>query len=211
MESTQSDTQQSGTGVGGGQTPKTIADYVGDMLSLESHIEEALDRQLGEVKDYQPAHAAVQQFHDLVKENREALKAHQSQAGMTAGGPIKKVGSAVLGMAAGVIDNLRTEGISKSLRDDYTAFNLAAVGYEMLHTTSMALGDRQTAELAERGLRNHARMIQQINHLMPDVVLHELAKDGHPVQAGVAQQCRQTFDRIWKETAQSNGQAPFSG
>ncbi len=30
---------------------KTIADYVGDMVALESHIEEALDRQLAEVQD----------------------------------------------------------------------------------------------------------------------------------------------------------------
>src|SRR5215212_10238156 len=30
---------------------QTIADYVGDMVALESHIEEALDRQLTETQD----------------------------------------------------------------------------------------------------------------------------------------------------------------
>ena len=39
---------------------KTIADYVGDMVALESHIEEALDRQLTETQDDPEAHAAVQ-------------------------------------------------------------------------------------------------------------------------------------------------------
>ncbi len=37
----------------------TIADYVGDMVAFESHIEEALDRQLTEVKDDPIAQDAV--------------------------------------------------------------------------------------------------------------------------------------------------------
>ena len=50
---------------------QTIADYVGDMVALESHIEEALDRQLTETKDDPEAHAAVQRFHDMVKSHRD--------------------------------------------------------------------------------------------------------------------------------------------
>ena len=38
---------------------QTIADYVSDMAALESHIEEALDRQLIEVKDDPDASAAA--------------------------------------------------------------------------------------------------------------------------------------------------------
>jgi hypothetical protein len=37
----------------------TIADYVGDMVALESHIEEALDRQLTETQDDPEAQTAV--------------------------------------------------------------------------------------------------------------------------------------------------------
>ena len=52
---------------------QTIADYVGDMVALESHIEEALDRQLMEVQDDPDATAAVKRFHDMVKSHRDTL------------------------------------------------------------------------------------------------------------------------------------------
>jgi hypothetical protein len=120
----------------------TIADYVGDMVALESHIEEAMDRQLKETKDDREAHAAVQGFHDMVKSHRDGLKGLQEEVGTTGGNPIIAAGSNLLGKAAGVIDMVRTEGISKSLRDDYAAFSLAAISYSMLHTTAPELHTR---------------------------------------------------------------------
>ncbi|MER3436550.1 MAG: hypothetical protein C4346_02380 [Chloroflexota bacterium] len=111
----------------------TLADWLGDMVALESHIEEALDRQLGQVKDDPLASEALRSFHEGVRRQRDTLRALQEQYGGTAGNPIIEVGSALLGKAAGVINMLRTEGNSKALRDDYTAFNLAAIGYTMLH------------------------------------------------------------------------------
>ena len=184
---------------------KTIADYVGDMVALENHIEEALDRQLNMENDHPAAKAAIQRFHDMVKSNRDALKAHQEQVGSTAGNPIIAVGAAALGVAAGLIDKIRTEGVSKALRDDYTAFNHACIGYTMLHTTALALGDQATTSLAASGLRGHASAVQEINHIMADVVVWELQKDGHQItNPQAAQENKREVDRIWKETDKSN-------
>jgi ferritin-like metal-binding protein YciE len=183
---------------------QTIADYLGDMVALESHIEEALDRQLKEVEENAEARAAVQRYHDMVKHNRDHMKQMQEQMGSTGGNPIKKAGSALLGVAAGVIDNIRTEGISKALRDDYTSFNLAAIGYSMLHTTSTSLGNTQVASVCEEHLRNYAGAIQELNHLIPRVVVWELEKDGHSAQGNAAQTTIQMVDRVWKETAPSS-------
>ncbi len=184
---------------------KTIADYVGDMVALEDHIEEALDRQLNMSNDHPEAKAAIQRFHDMVKANRDALKAHQQQTGQTAGSPIKEAGAALLGVAAGLIDKIRTEGVSKALRDDYTAFNHACIGYTMLHTTALALGDQATASVAARGLRSHASAVQEINHIMADVVIWELQKDGHQItNPQAAQENKREVDRIWKETDKSS-------
>ena len=180
---------------------KTIQDYIGDMVALESHIEEALDRQLKEVEEHSAAQAAVQRFHDMVKHNRDHMKQLQEQEGSTGGNPIKKVGSAVLGAAAGMIDNLRAEGISKSLRDDYVAFNLAAMGYTMLHTTCLALGNQQVASVCQEHLTSYAKAIQELNHLVPQVVVEELQKDGHTVLGNPAQQTTQMVDAAWKSTA----------
>jgi ferritin-like metal-binding protein YciE len=176
---------------------QTIADYVGDMVALESHIEEALDRQLTETQDDPEAQAAVQRFHDLVKQHRDTLKGVQEQVGTTAGNPIIEAGSTLLGKAAGVVDLVRTEGISKSLRDDYAAFSLAAISYSMLHTTALGLGNAQVAELAERHLSDYAGAIERINELMPGVVERELAKDGHQTNPGAAAATRQVVPSAW--------------
>ena len=52
----------------------TVQQYVGDMVALEDHIEEAIDGQLKEVKDYAPANEAVNRFHQMVKDHREGTQ-----------------------------------------------------------------------------------------------------------------------------------------
>ncbi len=178
---------------------QTIADYVGDMAALESHIEEALDRQLTEVKDDPVALAAVRDFHDMVKRHRDTLKAIEEETGKTIGSPIKEAGAALFGKAAGIIDLLRTEGISKGLRDDYAAFSLAAISYSMLHTTSTALGDSRVASLAERHLRDHADAIMRITEIMPEVVVRELEKDGHRADNAAVGATREAVLRSWQQ------------
>jgi ferritin-like metal-binding protein YciE len=177
---------------------QTIADYVGDMAALESHIEEALDRQLTEVKSDPVALAAVRDFHDMVKRHRDTLKAMDEETGKTIGTPIKEAGAALFGKAAGIIDLLRSEGISKGLRDDYAAFSLAAISYSMLHTTAAALGDSRVASLAERHLRDHADAIMRINEIMPEVVTRELENDGHRVDNAAVKATREAVLRSWQ-------------
>jgi ferritin-like metal-binding protein YciE len=177
---------------------QTIADYVGDMAALESHIEEALDRQLTEVKDDPSALAAVRGFHDMVKRHRDTLKAMEEETGKTIGTPIKEAGAALIGKAAGIVDLVRTEGISKGLRDDYAAFSLAAISYAMLHTTATALGDDRVASLAERHLRDHAEAIMTINEIMPGVVMRELEKDGHRADPAAVGATREAVLRSWQ-------------
>jgi ferritin-like metal-binding protein YciE len=176
---------------------KTIADYVGDMVALETHIEEALDRQLKETQDDPEAHSAVQGFHDLVKSHRDGMKALQEEVGTTAGNPIIAVGSNLLGKAAGVIDLVRTEGISKSLRDDYAAFSLAAISYSMLHTTATGLGNQKVAKVAEKNLTDYAGAIERINEIMPSVVDRELRKDGHEPVAGAPAATNKAVADAW--------------
>jgi ferritin-like metal-binding protein YciE len=177
---------------------QTVADYVGDMVALESHIEEALDRQLKETQDDPEARAAVQRFHDMVKAHRDSLKGLQEEVGTTAGNPIIAAGSTLLGKAAGVIDLVRTEGISKSLRDDYAAFSLAAISYSMLHTTALSLGNRKVAEVAERYITDYAGAIERINEVMPGVVARELAKDGHQTDDAAVGATRKMVAKAWK-------------
>jgi ferritin-like metal-binding protein YciE len=182
----------------------TVQQYVGDMVALEDHIEEAIDGQLKEVKDYAPANEAVNRFHQMAKDHREGLKAHLKSIGGSESSPVKTAVADLFGKAAGMINMVRTEAISKSLRDDYAAFNLAAIGYAMLHTTAHALGQPSTADIAARYLRDYAQAVQQINQIIPGVVVWELRKDGHMVDDSAEAHSVKSLNEAWRETSPSS-------
>lgn len=182
---------------------KAISDWAGDLVALESHVEEAMDRQLNLKSDNAELTNAIQHFHDTVLEGKHAAEAFQEQYGSTAGNPVIKAGSNLLGKAAGLIDQMRSDSIAKALRDDYAAYNLLAISYTMLHTTSMALEDEDGMVFAEQGLRRYAGLVQEINNVMPLAVIEELkGNDDYPVQdTDVVDGCRRFIDSVWKETA----------
>lgn len=185
------------------QISSTIADWLGDIVALESHVEEAMDHQLKLDAASESLKRAIQQFHDTVRDSKQRAVAYQEQYGSTAGNPVIKAGSEILGKAAGVIDKIRHDSVSKSLRDDYTAYNHVAIAYTMLHTTAMALEDTATQQFAEEGLRTYAGMVQELNNIIPEAVLMDLKHNGEvPVQdTDILDRCRATIDRIWKTTS----------
>jgi ferritin-like metal-binding protein YciE len=183
----------------------TVQQYVGDMIALEDHIEEAIDRQLSLAQDYAPADEAVQRFHQMVKGHREGLKAHLTSLGGSESSPIKTAVADLFGKAAGMVDKVRTEAVSKTIRDDYTAFNHAAIGYAMLHTTAHALGQASTADIAIRYLRDYAEAVQRINQIIPGIVVWELRKDGHTVDDSAEQHSVEALNTAWRDTSPSTG------
>lgn len=48
-----------------------IADWVGDIVALESHVEEAMDRQLKLESPSTTLTAAIQRFHDTVRSSKQ--------------------------------------------------------------------------------------------------------------------------------------------
>jgi len=187
------------------QNLDTIKTYVGDMYALEAHIEQAMDLQLDKFGDHPKANAAIRRFHTMVKMQRDAMKAHLDSLGGLTGGSLKSAVSNAFGLAAGVIDKIRPEAMSKMLRDDYAAFNLAAVSYHMLYGTALMLGFSETANIAERHHRAYTDAIQDINQLILSVVAHELKKDGHVVDERAMDRATSTMNQDWKDTAPHTG------
>ena len=185
------------------QNRDTVKKYVGDMVALESHIEEALDSQVQKIKDHPKAAAAVNRFHTMVRSQRDALKQHLSSMGGEEGSPLKSAVSSVFGVAAGVIDKVRPEAVSKALRDDYTAFNHAAMGYHMLYGTALMLGESSTATIAERHHRAYTDAVQDINQIILDVVAWELRKDGHILDEKAMDRATDAMNRDWQQTSPS--------
>ncbi len=183
---------------------EAINSYITDMLALEDHIEKAVKGQLSDLKDYPGVVTELRQIHRKIEHHISDLRMlsdRRNAAGVVEA--VKRAGSAVAGAAAGLIDLIRSEGLPKNLRDDYTAFNLANVGYLMLHTTALALGEQEVADLARQHFRDYAEAILRFDTLVPASVLLYLQQEGLPVRTEVLSQVNRTVEEAWKQTVES--------
>jgi len=185
---------------------EAINSYVTDMLALEDHIEKALRGQLEDLKDHPDVITELTQIHHKVEHHISDLKLLSERR--SAGGPadlIKRAGSAVLGLGAAAVDLVRKEGLPKNLRDDYTAFSLATIGYVMLYTTGLSLGDREVAELARQHFTDYAESVTRLHNIVPAAVIRYLKEDGLPVQENVLPEISRAIEEVWQS---QSDQAP---
>jgi ferritin-like metal-binding protein YciE len=190
---------------------EALNSYITDMLALEDHIEKAVKSQLADLKEYPDVVAALRQIHTRIEHHISDLRMLSDRR--NAGGvveSVKRAGSAVAGVAAGLIDLVRTEGLPKNLRDDYTAFNLANIGYVMLHTTALAAEDQEVADLAHQHFRDYTDAVMRLNSLIPAAVVRFLEQQGLPVRADIVSEVNQNVTRAWKQTSDSPSAEPVS-
>ena len=186
------------------RTPtEAINSYITDMLSLEEHIQKAINAQLEDFKDdYPQVTQELRGFTGQIQSHISTLKGLADARQATAGGVSeanKRAGSTVAGLGAAAIDLVRTEKLPKNLRDDYTAFSLATVGYLMLNTTALSLNDQETAQIASRFLKDYARMTMTLQHTIPAATIRFLREDGLPAREEVLQEVQQNLRSAWTE------------
>lgn len=173
--------------------------YVSDMMALESHIYQAIDKQAKENMDDPDVKLKFQTFAETLKQHKDSLSVRLEQLGGAANSPIKEGVAAALGVAAGVIDKFRSEDVSKNFRDDFTALNLSLISYVMLYSTATALGDNDTADLAARNVKDNAQFVMYIQKIIPQIVIGEL-RENHDIVLDVnaAEHSRKLIQEIWK-------------
>jgi hypothetical protein len=185
---------------------EAINSYITDMLSLEEHIEKALRGQLEDLKNYPDVIGDLKQIHRKVEHHVSDLRElSQRRNARTPADALKRVGSALLGFGAAAVDLVRNEGLPKNLRDDYTAFSLATVGYIMLKTTALALDDREVGDLAHQHFSDYAESVLLLHNVVPGAVIRFLREEGLPVREDVLPEISRTIEQVWH--AQS-AQAP---
>ena len=185
---------------------EAINSYITDMLALEDHIEKALRGQLEDLEGYPEVIRELKQIHHKVEHHISDLRSLSERR--TAGGPveiIKRAGSAVLGLGAAAIDLVRREGLPKNLRDDYTAFSLATIGYVMLYITGLGLEDREAAELARQHFADYADAVTRLHNIVPAAVIRFLREDGLPAGEDVLPEISRTIEEVWRS---QSAQAP---
>jgi len=177
---------------------EAINSYITDMLALEDHIEKALRGQLEDLKEYKGVVGELTQIHRTVEHHISDLK--QLSERRSAGGAtdaIKRAGSAVLGLGAAAVDLVRREGLPKNLRDDYTAFSLATIGYVMLQTTALSLGEREVSELARQHFTDYANAVTRLHNVVPAAVVEYLKEDGLPADGSVLPEISRAIEEVW--------------
>ncbi len=183
-----------------------IHSYVTDMLALEDHIEKAIMAQVEDFEDDYPAvGVALREMHRTIERHITSLRGLED---LRDAGPrldvadfIKRAASTVAGLGAAAIDLVRTEKLPKNLRDDYTAFSLATIGYVMLHTTARSLGDTRVAAVAENHLTDYAGMVMSLNDLIPSTVVTLLKEEGLPARDETLAEIEETIRNAWRQKA----------
>ena len=180
---------------------EAINSYVTDMLALEQHLHKAINGQIEDLdEDYPEVVRHLRVVEGEVEGHIDSLKAlaeRRVEGGQALADVVKRAGSAVLGAGAAAVDFVRNEKLPKNLRDDYTATSLAAIGYVMLHTTALSLGDREVADLAHRHLKDHARNVMLLHNLIPGAVITFLQNDGLPARTDVLSQVSRNIESVW--------------
>lgn len=187
-----------------------LQQYVSDMLAVEEHIGTTVKRQseTKELPNISPeASQIIQRITRHTEQHAKDLRQHLQTLGSDPAKGIKEMATAALGAVAGLYDKVRVEQVSKMLRDDYTALNLAAIGYSMLHTTGVAVQEHATAALALRHLKTYASVIIELNAIIPGVVVTELKDNGVVVVESGIQQAAQNTQDVWKPASNGNSKA----
>jgi len=178
---------------------EAINSYIGDMLSLEDHIEKAIASQIKDLEDYPDVVTELRQLHRTIEHHISDLRMlsdRRKAGGVTEA--VKRAGSAVAGVAAGVIDLFRTEGLPKNLRDDYTALSLATIGYVMLYTTALTLDDREVADLGQQHFNEYAEVMVRFNTVIPPAVIRYLGEEGLLVREDVLPEVYRAVADGWR-------------
>ena len=184
----------------------TLTTYITDMHALVNHGVRTCDLQLQTFKDdhHPDALATITEIRRTLEGHLTLLDERAKALGGKTTQPIKDAVTAVTGVAAALISAVRAEPASKALRDGYTYLGHVAIGYLMLFTTASGLTDRETAALAERGYRDAARLVMQIDRVIAGVVIQELREDGLPV-ANVTDETWSMVVQAWKREAPTSG------
>lgn len=163
---------------------KYIAKYVEDLHSLVGHGLQAVSHQVHEAadRDHPDAARLIVDIQQTLREHERRLEQRMQVLGTSPTTGVQDAAAAVAGGVAGVYNQVRTEAVSKSVRDDYTFLSNCSISWMMLLTMARSLGDHETEELAEQGYRDCARLVMEIDRVMPPLVVQEMQQDKLPAQ-----------------------------
>ena len=178
-----------------------IRKHLSDMMAVEEHILEAIERQRSDekVREHLEANKILIEIERVLRNHVEALGTLNDQYGASSESVIKKAVTEALGFVAGLYDKVRDHKVSRMLRDDYAALSLAAMSYTALHTFGLAVKESKVADLALRHLEELTPILIEISRALPNLVLEEVSdRLGGEVETGAAPTAVENTQRTWR-------------
>lgn len=175
-----------------------IQTYINDMVAVEKHVLNAVNRQLNDddLSPYPDVRVVLTTVRDRMKSHIDAWEQYLDVYDEDSS-TLKNALTGFLGVAAGVIDRIRTYPVSKDLRDTYTALGLVSISYTMLHTTALGMGNSAVAEIALNHLRDVTPLITRISAIIPRVVGFELRADNPELDVTRIDQAIANTQQAW--------------
>ncbi len=181
-----------------------LKQYVNDIIGMERDIANAIEGQLSDERLGE--HPELRQLLEEAALQSEVrirqFKELSEREGGTFGEAIKEGLMAVTGSLAGLYGKLREHPVSRMLRDDIVALDMAATGYGMLLTLGLSIGHTETAALAEQGLKSCAPMVVRLTGHLPLVVASEVAKDAPLANPAAPQLACEVIRDTWRSCNQ---------
>jgi len=178
--------------------------YVNDMLALEADISKAVSGQLDDdrVKAEPGVAELLRDIADSSTSRKRALEHLAEQLEGRFGAMVKEAIMSTAGVLAGLYGMVRKHPVSRMLRDNHVALNLAATAYGMLYTTAVTYDDDQIAEVALDHLNELPPQIMKLTRAIPSVVVKEL-NHGEPVSLDAESLANEAIEAAWMEAEQS--------
>jgi hypothetical protein len=179
--------------------------YLTDMAAVEQHIHEAVERQLKTeaLSEYPEAHRVVEELRTTLERHLSTLRREiESGDGESVDfvEAVKKAVAGALGLVAGLYDKIRTDKVSRMIRDDYTATSLATVSYQMLHTTALGLKNDRVADMALNHLKDLTPILVQLSEIVCTVVAQELAREEKIFDGTVGERAINNTHEAWSSS-----------
>jgi len=178
--------------------------YVNDMLALEADITKAVHGQTEDerVKEEPGIRELLKDIAETSARRKYSLEQLSKQLEGRFGAMMKEAVMATAGTLAGLYGMVRKHPVSRMLRDDHVALNLAATAYGMLYTTAVTYDDDQIAEIALEHLNELPRQIMKLTRAIPSVVVKELT-GGEPASLEAESLANEAIETAWTDAEQS--------
>jgi hypothetical protein len=176
-----------------------IKDYTADLLTLETHLFNAVKKQRTSDKaNDSDAMELMNELDQILRNQINTLENHLDQLGGGRKSDLKELLGSFSGLAAGLIDTVRKDPVSKMLRDDYTALSMLATGYTMLHTHALAYDKDDLADIALKHLGEITPVITEISRVLPLVVARESNDLDRNKAEEIGQKAMENTQEMWK-------------